>query len=89
MFLSHLSNQELATLNVHDIMGIIIRARKFIEKHKLMENVKTIVEEMKEEIQDFYKKFKPLFDKGLPTFCFKNDSLFNKQDYDNLLAQHR
>ena len=27
VFLSHLSNQELATLNVHDGMGIIIRAK--------------------------------------------------------------
>ena len=27
VFLSHLSNQELATLNVHDRMGIIIRAK--------------------------------------------------------------
>ena len=26
-FLSHLSNQELATLNVHDIMCIVIRAK--------------------------------------------------------------
>ena len=38
-FLSHLSNQKLPTLNIHDRMGIIIRSREFIEKHKLMENV--------------------------------------------------
>lgn len=68
VFLSHLSNQELETLNVHDRMGIIIRARQFIEKHRLMENVKTRAKEMKEEVQDFYKQFKPLVDKGLPTF---------------------
>ena len=64
-FLIHLSNQEFATLNVHDIMGIIIRAKQFIEKHRLMDNVKTMAEEMKGEIEDFYKKFKPMFDKGL------------------------
>ena len=45
--------------------------------------------EMKEDIQGFYKKFKPLFDKGLPTFWYNNDNLFNKEDYDNLLAQQR
>ena len=54
-----------------------------------MENVKTMVERMKGEIQDFYKKFKPLFDKGLPTFWYNNNNLFNKEDYDNLLAQQR
>ena len=54
-----------------------------------MENVKTMAEEMIEEIQDFYKKFKPLFDKGLPTFWYTNDNLFDKEDYDNLLAQQR
>ena len=47
VFLSHLSNHELATLNVHDEMGIIIRAKQFIEKHRLMDNVKTMEEGMK------------------------------------------
>lgn len=70
-------------------MGIIIRAKQFIEIHKLMDNVKSLVEEMKIEIEDFYKKLKPLFAKGLPTFGYNNDSLFNKDDYDNLLAQQR
>ena len=44
VFFIHLSNQELETLNVHDRMGIIIRARQFIENHRLMENVKTMAE---------------------------------------------
>ena len=70
-------------------MCIIIRPKQFIEKHKLMDNVKSLAEEMKVEIEDFYKKFKPLFDKGLPTFWYNNDSLFSKDDYDNLLAQQR
>lgn len=48
VFPSHFSNQELETLNVHDIMGIIIRAMQFIEMHRLMENVETMAEEMKE-----------------------------------------
>ena len=86
-FLSRLSNQELATLNIHDKMGIIIRAKQFIEKQRLMDNVKSLAEEMKMEIEDFHKKFKPLFDKGLPTFWYNNANLFNKDDYDNLLAQ--
>ena len=54
-----------------------------------MENVKTMEEDMKGEIQYFYKKFKPVFDKGLSTFWYNNDNLFNKQDYDNLMAQQR
>ena len=33
-FLSHLSNQDLATLKIHDKIGIIIRAKQFIEKHQ-------------------------------------------------------
>ena len=52
-----------------------------------MDNVKFVAKEMKGEIEYFYKKFKPLFDKGIPTFWYNNDSLFNKDDYDNLLAQ--
>lgn len=88
-FLSHLSNQKLTTLNIHDKMGIIIRAKQFIEKQKLLDNVKSLEEEMKVEIEYFYKKFKSLFDKGLPTFWYNNDSLFNKENYDNLLAQQR
>ena len=44
---------------------------------------------MKGEIEYFYKKFKPLFDKGLPTFWYNNDNLFNKDDYDNLLTHQR
>ena len=43
-----------------------------------MDNVKTMAEGMKEEIEGFYKKFKSLFDKGLPAFWYNNDSLFNK-----------
>lgn len=70
-------------------MGIILRTKQFIEKHRLMDNVQTMAEGMKKEIQDFYKKFKPLFDKGLPTFWYNNDNLFNKHDYDNLLPQQR
>ena len=89
VFLIHLSNQELATLNVHDKMGIIIRVKKFIEKNRLMQNVNTREEEMKEEIQYFYKWFKPLFDKDLQTFWYNNDNLIDKEDYDNILAQHR
>ena len=54
-----------------------------------MDNVKSLAKEMKIEIEDFYKKFKPLFDKGLPTFWYNNDRLFNKDDYDDLLAQQR
>ena len=54
-----------------------------------MDNVKTMAKGMKEEIKDFYKKFKPLFDKGIPTFWYNNDNLFNIEDYDNLLAQQR
>ena len=50
-----------------------------------MDNVKSL----EEEIEDFYKKFKPLFDKGLPTFWYNNDRLLNKDDYDDLLAQQR
>ena len=49
-FLSHLSNQDLATLNIHDKMGIIIRAKQFIEKNQLMKNVKSLEEEMKIEV---------------------------------------
>ena len=52
-FLSHLSNQALETLNMHDIMGIIIRDKQFIEKHKLMDNVKSLAKEMKVEIEYF------------------------------------
>ena len=85
-FLSHLSNQELTTLIIHDIMGIIIRAKQFIEKQKLMDNVKSLQEEMKIEIEDLYKNFKSLFEKGLPTFWYNNDSLFNKDDYVNILS---
>ena len=70
-------------------MGIIIRDKQFIEKHQLMNNVKSLAEEMKTEVEGFYKKFKHLFDKGLPTFWDNNDNLFNKDDYDNLLAQQR
>ena len=47
VFLSHLSNQELETLNVHDRMGIVINTKQFIEKHSLMENGKTMEEGMK------------------------------------------
>ena len=89
VFFIHLSNQELATLNVHDRMTIIIRAKQFIGKNRLMDNVKTMVEEMKVEIEDFYKKFKFLFDKGIPLFWYNNYSLFNKDYYDNILVQQR
>ena len=54
-----------------------------------MDNVKTMAEEMKVEIEYFYKKFKPLFDKGLPMFWYNNDNLLNRDGYDNLLAQQR
>ena len=54
-----------------------------------MENVNPLAEEMKIEIEYFYKKFKPMFEKGLRTFWYNNDSLFNKDGYDNLLAQQR
>ena len=70
-------------------MGNIIRAKKFIDKHQLMNNVKSMVEEMKTKVEGFYKKFKHLFDKGILTFWDTNDSLLNKDDYDNLLAQQR
>ena len=70
-------------------MGIIRRAKQFIEKHQLMNNVKSLAEEMKTEVEGFYKKFKHLFDKGLRTFWDNNDNLFNKDDYDNILAQQR
>ena len=38
---------------MHDIMGIIIRDKQFIEKHKLMDNVKSLAKEMKVEIEYF------------------------------------
>lgn len=88
-FLSHLSNQDLETLNIHDRIDIIIRAKKLIEKHKLMNIVKSLAKEMKIEVEGFYKKSQHLFDKGLPSFWYNKDSLFNKDDYDNLLAQQR
>ena len=54
-----------------------------------MNNVKSLAEEMKTKVEGFYKKFQHLFDKFLPTFWDNNHSLFNKDDYDNLLAQQR
>ena len=50
IFLSHTSNESMQILGVNDRFGIILRARRFIEKHNLMKIVKDKVDHMLEEV---------------------------------------
>lgn len=67
-FLSNISNHHLVNLKVQDRLGIIMRAKKFIEMHKLMNQVKMAVEKMRENVKQFHLQFKDVIDKGLNTY---------------------
>ena len=76
-------------MKIQDIIGIIMRAKKFIEMHKLMNKVKMAAEKMREDVKQFQLQFKDLIDKDLPSFWDKNNRLLHKNDYDRLLSGER
>lgn len=76
-------------MGVNDRFGIILRARRIIEKHNLMKTVKDKAKHVMEEVQQFQKKLQVIFDKGLPSFWDNNEQLLIKDDYDNLIYQER
>ena len=88
-FLSNISNHHLITLKVQDRLGIIMRAKKFIEMDELMDKVKVATKKMREDMKEFQFQFKDLIDKGLPSFWDKDNMLLHKNDYDNFLSVER
>jgi hypothetical protein len=69
-FMNQTSNTTLATLGVKDRFAIIIWAKRFLEKHNLLNKVLDKAKQMEEEVRQFKEVFKPLFDKGLPFFVW-------------------
>ena len=76
-------------MNIQDRLGIIKRAKNFIEMHKLMNNVKMEVEKMREDVKEFQLQFKDVIDKRLPSFWDKENKLLHKNDYDKFLSEER
>lgn len=88
-FLSNISNHNLITLKVQDRLGIVMRARKFIEMHKLMNQVKMVAEKMREDVKQFQLEFKDVIDKSLPSFLDKDNMLLHKNNYYKFLLEER
>ena len=65
--------------------AIIIWAKKFIEKHNMMANVKAKAEQMQKEVQHFKGSFKDRVQQGLPSFWDNNGKIILKENYDSLL----
>jgi hypothetical protein len=68
-------------LGVRDKFAITICAKKNIEKHNLMNEVKAKSDQMGNEVQKFNEDFKILFEKGLPSFWDKKSKLLKKEEY--------
>ena len=88
-FMSQTSNEYLTTLGVKDRLKIIIWAKKFIEKHNLLERVSSRTKQMEEEVKKFKDKCEPLYDKGIPIFWDSNGKLLLKEERDTMLTQAR
>ena len=65
-FLSQTSNSTLATLGVKDRFSIIIWAKRFLEKHKLVNNVHAKAKQMDKGVKHFKETFKKKLKKGFP-----------------------
>ena len=76
-------------MKIWDRLGIIMRAKKFIEMHELMNKMKVATEKMREDVKQFQLQFKDLVDKGLPSFWDKYNRLLHKNDYGKLLSEER
>ena len=66
-----------------------MRAKKIIEMHKLMNQVKMAAKKIREDVKQFQLQFKDVIDKGLPYFWDKDNRLLQKNDYDKLLSKER
>ena len=65
------------------------RDRRIIENKSLMENVKTQVDQIMKEVNQFHKKFIPMFDEGIPHFWDDIKVLLSKGIYDGKLTQEK
>lgn len=81
IFLHQTSNETLRTLGLRDRFVVIIYAKKIIEKHNLMNEVKAKAELMRNEVHKFEAYMKLLFEKGYPSFWDKKGKLHKKEEY--------
>ena len=58
------------------------RVRRFIEKKKLMDNVKAQADQIMKEVYQFNRQFIPMFDEGLPLFWDERKVMLSKEIYD-------
>lgn len=67
-FLSFSLDETLKVIGVSNRYGIMGRARRFIQKKNLMNNVKSQDDQILKEVNQFYKHCIPMFDEGPPHF---------------------
>ena len=67
-FLNSLTYQKLQDIGIKDRVAIVLWAKKFINKHKLMKVVQDKSNTMSSQIRDVKLAFKDLFEDGLASF---------------------
>jgi len=67
-FLSTTQGPDLVTLAVTDRTGVLVAARKVVEKYNMMQNALAKATLIKQGVDSFKNVFQPLFLKGLPEF---------------------
>ena len=67
-FLNGLSDDDLKTMNIKDIISVITRGRKVAGKHQHLDIVQAKIDIMQHQVKMFIDLFTLVFKMGLPLF---------------------
>ena len=76
-------------LRVNDRFQTLMLVKRVIDRDEMIKKVKNRCEDLQKEIKEIYSLFKPLIEKGMPHFWDVENSLFKKEEYDDLLVNER
>ena len=86
-FLNGLSEDDLKNENIKDIIPIMTRDRKVVNKYHHLDTVQAKVDIMAHQVKLFIDMFDPLFKKGLPFFQEEKDAMLNQKEYHEKLIE--
>ena len=85
-FLNTMSEEDLRTMGIKDIITVITWVRKVVGKHQHIETVQAEIDIMQHQIKIFKGLFVSLFQKGFPSFWREDGKLLSQSGYQELFV---
>ena len=85
-FLISMSDGSASRYGIQNRIIIVSGARKIVAKHKMMETVQAKIEVTEHKVQEVFKLFIPLVNRGLPFFWEEKGPLMSQKECQKFLV---